>query len=193
MAPGAGRRTPLCLGACCGPRNALFKAASSSVVKSRDLPGSSGPSISGPTRVRRSRKIGKPTVSAMRRTWRLRPSRIVKRSKASAPLRRIILTRAGAVMRVSPSSMTPSRSFCICSGVGCPRTHASYSFSTSWLGCIMRCARSPSLVKRISPSLSKSSRPTGYTRGSLGTSPTTVGRPCGSLTVETTPTGLLSM
>ena len=37
-----------------------------------------------------------------------------------------------------------------------------------------------------------SSRPTGYSRSVCGTIVTTVGRPCGSRAVETTPAGLLS-
>ena len=37
-----------------------------------------------------------------------------------------------------------------------------------------------------------SSRPTGYSRSVCGTSVTTVGRPCGSRAVDTTPAGLLS-
>ena len=40
--------------------------------------------------------------------------------------------------------------------------------------------------------VSMSSRPTGYRRSVCGTIVTTVGRPCGSRAVETTPAGLLS-
>ena len=59
-------------------------------------------------------------------------------------------------------------------------------------GWVSRWVRSPSLVRSSSPSVSWSSRPTGNTRGSAGTSSTTVGRPCGSSAVVTTPAGLLS-
>ena len=58
-------------------------------------------------------------------------------------------------------------------------------------GWVSRFASSPSLVSRISPLLSASRRPTGYSRSPpAGTSCTTVGRPCVSRAVETTPTGL---
>ena len=78
----------------------------------------------------------------------------------------------GRGRRPPPRPGTPSR----------PRT-------TGW---VRRWARSPSLVRTSRPSLSASSRPTGNTRGSSGTSSTTVGRPWGSSAVVTTPTGLLS-
>ena len=70
-------------------------------------------------------------------------------------------------------------------------TVARYSFSTPWLGWASRLASSPSLVSSSSPSVSTSRRPTGKTRGSAGTSCTTVRRPCGSAAVVTTPAGLL--
>ena len=41
-----------------------------------------------------------------------------------------------------------------------PVTVARYVLGTWWEGCISRCASSPSLVSRISPSVSASSRPT---------------------------------
>ena len=50
---------------------------------------------------------------------------------------------------------------------------------------------SPSLVRIKRPSVSRSSRPTGNTRGSAGTRETTVGRPWGSEAVVTTPAGLV--
>src|SRR5829696_7007696 len=55
-----------------------------------------------------------------------------------------------------------------------------------------RSASSPSLVRRISPVVSASRRPTGYSRRSLSTSLTTVGRPWVSCAVDTTPAGLFS-
>src|SRR3954452_4472883 len=55
-----------------------------------------------------------------------------------------------------------------------------------------RFASSPSLVSRIRPVLSASSRPTGYSRRSEGTNETTVGLPPGSRAVDITPAGLLS-
>ena len=42
-------------------------------------------------------------------------------------------------------------------------------------GCVSRCASAPSSVSRISPVVSASSRPTGYSRRALGTSETIVG------------------
>ena len=71
-------------------------------------------------------------------------------------------------------------------------TSATYSFSTPKLGCVMRWVMRPSLVSNSSPSVSASSRPTGKTRGSGGTSPTTTGRPCVSLADDRTPMGLCS-
>ena len=59
-------------------------------------------------------------------------------------------------------------------------------------GCMSRCASSPSSVSRISPVVSTSRRPTGYSRRELGTISTIVGRPCGSGAVDTTPRGLLT-
>ena len=45
-----------------------------------------------------------------------------------------------------------------------PSTSATYVLSSSYDGCATRCAKSPSLVSRISPSVSVSSRPTWNSR-----------------------------
>ena len=45
-------------------------------------PGWSVPKSTSPTRTRTSRSVGRPTAAVMRRTWRLRPSRIVSSSQA---------------------------------------------------------------------------------------------------------------
>ena len=50
----------------------------------------------------------------------------------------------------------------------------------------------PSFVSSSAPVVSASSRPTGTTRSGWATRPTTVGRPCGSRAVVTTPAGLCS-
>ena len=68
---------------------------------------------------------------------------------------------------------------------------ARYSFSTLYRGCVRRFASSPSFVKISSPSVFLSSRPTGYTRSFVLTMSMTVFMPCSSLTVVTTPRGLL--
>ena len=52
---------------------------------------------------------------------------------------------------------------------GCPSTSARYSLATPWEGWVSSWARSPSLVSISRPSVSRSSRPTGNTRGSAGT------------------------
>ena len=111
---------------------------------------------------------------------------------ASAP-RRLGATRRASAGAVRPSSSsTPARSSASASRDGVPSTSASYTFGTPYRGCASRWASSPSFVRSSAPVVSTSSRPTGTTRGSEGTSSTTVGRPCGSLAVVTTPAGLCS-
>ena len=77
-------------------------------------------------------------------------------------------TRALAALAWPSSSSTPVRSSPRCFGVGTPSTSARYSFSTPNRGCVRPLARSPSFVRRRSPSVSRSSRPTGKTRGPSG-------------------------
>ena len=101
--------------------------------------------------------------------------------------------RTGRAGAVGPSSSsTPSRSRRSAPRPGVPLTWAMYSFSTPKLGCVSRWVSVPSLVNSRSPSVSMSKRPTECTRGSLGTSSTTVGRPWVSSAVVTTPAGLFS-
>ena len=165
---------------------ARSSARNSSVSRCRQVPGRIERSARGPIRVRTSRMTGCPTASHMRRTWRLRPSWMTRRRTFGSTG----VTRAGAV--TPSSSSTPSRNCRRTDRVGDPSTCTTYSFSTPYEGWVMRLAISPSLVKSRSPSVSRSRRPTGKTRGSSGTRPTTTGRPWGSSAVVTTPTGLLS-
>ena len=88
----------------------------SSAVSSRHCPGARSPSRTGPTATRTRRRVGKPTAAVMRRTCRLRPSRIVSRSHAVGTfLRNRIGTgrsgRGGSVSRSSTSAgrVGPSR------------------------------------------------------------------------------------
>ena len=75
---------------------------------------------------------------------------------------------------------------------GCTVTR--YSFVTPWLGWVSRLANSPSFVSSKSPSLSLSSRPTGYTRaGTPSIRSITVLRPRSSLVVVMKPRGLCSI
>ena len=69
-------------------------------------------------------------------------------------------------------------------------TSATYSLSTPWEGWVSSWARAPSLVRINRPSVSRSSRPTGKTRGSAGTRSSTVGRPWVSDAVVMTSAGL---
>ena len=65
-----------------GPTRLRIPApAPRSSVRSRHAPGLSRRSAIGPMRMRTSRRTGWPTASHMRRTWRLRPSWIVMRSR----------------------------------------------------------------------------------------------------------------
>ena len=78
-------------------------------------------------------------------------------------------------------------------GGGVPAaTSATYSLATPCDGWESSCDSAPSLVRMRRPSVWRSSRPTGNTRGSAGTSVTTVGRPWGSSAVVMTPSGLFS-
>ena len=122
----------------------------------------------------------------MRRIWRFRPSWMTIRSSDGATT----ATRAGAVM--PSSSSTPSRRRRTSPADGSPSTWTRYSLGTPNEGWVSRWVSSPSLVTMMSPSESRSSRPTGKTRGSGGTRATTVGRPWVSSAVETTPGGLLT-
>ena len=120
-------------------------------------------------RVRTRRWTGWPTASHMRRTWRLRPSWITRRRTpgASTP------TSAGAVG--PSSSSTPSRRARNAPGGGVPpATSATYSLATPWEGCVSSWASAPSLVRISRPSVWRSRRPTGKTRGSAGTRSSTV-------------------
>jgi hypothetical protein len=74
-----------------------------------------------------------------------------------------------------------------------PSTAATYVLSTSYDGCAMRWANSPSLVSRIRPAVSVSRRPTWKSRsGRSATRSERVRSACGSDIVEVTPTGLFS-
>ena len=87
-----------------GARDAVRSASTSARLRRRCAPAARSPSSSGPNATRRSASTGWPTASPIRRTCRLRPSRIVI-SSTSGRRRR---TRAGAVR--PSSSSTPSRS-----------------------------------------------------------------------------------
>ena len=141
------------------------RARTSGGVNTRQCPGASPVSRSGPIRVRTRRRAGWPMASHIRRTCRFLPSWMTSRRTpgASTP------TTAGAVR--PSSSSTPCRSARRAPAAGVPPwTSATYSFSTPWDGWVRSCVSDPSLVRIRSPSVSRSSRPTGKTRGSGGTS-----------------------
>ncbi len=167
-----------------GRAPALASAPTSEGSSSRHPPGSSPSSVRPAYPDRCSAVTGWPTAASIRLTWCLRPSWRTSSTRPK-PRRR---ARAGAVR--PSSSSTPSRSRCSASSPGSPSTSATYVFSTPYRGWASRWASCPSFVSRSAPVVSASSRPTGTTRGSCGTSSTTVGRPCGSLAVVTTPAGL---
>ncbi len=82
-----------------------------------------------------SRSVGNPTAAVMRRTWRLRPSRIASSSKAVGMLLRSLMggwrsytcaggsSRRALAGRVGPSlSPTPARKAARAFSVGVPST-----------------------------------------------------------------------
>jgi hypothetical protein len=127
----------------------------------------------------------------IRRAWRLWPS--CKVSETRAPPSSFSSRRAAPCATCPSGRVTPSAKRCSASGPGTPSTIATYSFSTPALGCITMLAHVPSLVSNKRPSVSRSSRPTVKSRSGRCTSANTVGRPCGSCAVATTPGGLLSI
>ena len=127
----------------------------------------------------------------IRRAWRLWPS--CKVSETRDPPSSFFSKRAAPCAMCPSGSLTPSVKRRSASGPGTPSTIASYSFSTPALGCITTLAHVPSLVSNKRPSVSRSSRPTVKSRSGRCTSANTVGRPCGSCAVATTPGGLLSI
>jgi hypothetical protein len=127
----------------------------------------------------------------IRRAWRLWPS--CKVSETRAPPSSFSSRRAAPCATCPSGRVTPSAKRCSASGPGTPSTIATYSFSTPALGCITMLAHVPSLVSNKRPSVSRSSRPTVKSRSGRCTSANTVGRPCGSRAVATTPGGLLSI
>ena len=113
-----------------------------------------------PTAVRRRRATSSPTASHMRRICLFFPSEsvisITVRSGSSTTTR----MTTGCVL-VPSSSTTPSVRAISCSSVARGCTVTRYSFVTPWLGWVSRLANSPSFVSSKSPSLFRSSRPTG--------------------------------
>ena len=166
---------------------ASVSARHSSAVSSRHVPGYSDRSASGPMRVRTSRsrvadRFTHPTdltVAALVDREAQHTGLGLRHLGRGGDARRRARRRCEAAQsrRPTPLPRRPRR--------GTPCRHR----ATGWA---IRFARSPSLVSSSSPSVSTSSRPTEKTRGSSGTSSTTVGRPWVSLLVVTTPTGLLS-
>src|SRR6266545_3468723 len=102
-------------------------------------------------------------------------------------------TASARIARASPSSRPiPSVSCRMALRDTAPVTATRYSFSTPWDGCWSRLARAPSLVRRSKPSDSRSSRPTGNTRGPFGMNSARDLVACGSRIVLVTPLGLFS-
>ena len=137
-------------------------------VSSRELADSEAArAATGPIAVRVSRRTGWPTWSSSRRTIRLRPSWMtsstIDRARRRAARRSTILA-ATTVDRAVVERRRPSSSCLSVALVTSPSTSATYVLSTSYDGCAMRWAKSPSLVSRISPEVSVSSRPTWKSR-----------------------------
>lgn len=143
-------------------RAAWARSASASSERSRRAaPGPSAPSRSGPIRTRTRRMTGWPSASSERRICRFRPSCSVsaKRVVRAPSSRRTRATRAGAV--IPSSSRMPRARRARLSSETAPRTVTSYSRSFASDGWSSAWAVAPSLVSRRSPSVSRSSRPTG--------------------------------
>ena len=107
------------------------------VQTSRQEPGASPSSVSRPIWTRTSRSVGSPTAAVMRRTWRLRPSRIVSSIHESGTVLRTRIGgnrghnhSGGSITRASAGSVRPSlrstplRSCSTCSVRGTPSTCA---------------------------------------------------------------------
>ena len=131
-----------------------------------------------------------PCDSHRRRTSRLRPSIKVTSYHwliPTPPANLISLKLAGP-----SSNCTPLRKRANIASSTWPNTRTEYSRSTSRLGCIKRLANSPSVVKSNKPEVLISKRPTAihlapFKRGKRSN---TVGRPSGSLRVQSSPSGL---
>ena len=146
-----------------------------SSVRSRHAPGSSRRSAIGPMRVRTSRRTGWPTASHMRRTWRLRPSWIVMRSRFGGD-ERDLGRRGHAVVELdalAQLAQPPPQT-------GGPRPRPGTPSRRRSDGWVRRCARSPSLVSRSRPSVSGRAGRPGTRAARSGTRSVTIWRPCGS-------------
>ena len=142
---------------------------------------------SGPKRTRASAITGCPTAAHMRRTWRLRPSWIVS-SISCAPSRR---ARAGAVESVV--ELTPSRSRRSARVAERPPPSAR---GRSW-GPRARMRQAVGQLAVVGQqdqagAVGVQAPDRIQARAGAGDQATTVGRPCVSRAVETTPTGLCS-
>ena len=142
----------------------------------RQRPGRSERSVIGPIRVRTSRTTGWPTASHIRRTWRLRPSWIDDAHHARGRAR---ATRAGAVddarLEHDALAQAPERP---------GRRVALELGEVLLLHAVARVGEQLGESRRrwcstSSPSVGESSRPTGKTRGSAGTSSSTRRAPLG--------------
>ncbi len=157
----------------------------------RCAPGASPPSAQrAEARPRCSSSTGWPTASHMRRTWRLRPSRIVS-SSSSAPSARTCGRARSARPRAPPPRAARASA---CSATAPPPTrHA--------VGLRHLVARVGEPVGELAvvgqqdqPAAVGVEAPDRVEAQAAGAGPasTTVGRPCVSRAVETTPSGLLS-
>ncbi len=161
---------------------------SSPGVNSRYPPRGIPATDSGPTRTRESLVTSIPALSIMRRTIRFIPSCTTTDSSTPSAVSRTMRNSWGTTRL--PSISTPLRMRSMTRSDGFCGVSTRYSLVSPYRGCMTRFATSPSLVKSSSPSVSRSSRPTGNSRGSLGKSSMTVRRSRSSLVVVMNPDGL---
>ena len=209
LEPGPSRLTTRPRLAVCGPLSAGAarpRRSRSAAVSSRTSPTCMPSRRSVPMRTRTRRATGTPTAANIRRSWRRQPCASVTRYQVSpcgpSSVAPRSLAVSGAVASRSPttrarpsSSGIPPRSASSSAWLNGRARPTAYSRSTPKLGWLSRWPQSPSFVSRMSPSESRSRRPTGKRRParrrrSGGTSWRTVRSACRSLTVDVTPMGL---
>src|ERR1051326_4719362 len=127
-------------------------------VNVRHFPWRSSPSLILPIWTRRNPLTARPCDSKRRRTSRYLPS--ANSSSTSLVDRLEESTRAFSALKCSPSYHTPLVNRPSISSSTRPSTVATYFLRIPYRGCVRCRLNSPSLVRKMSPSLLKSRRPT---------------------------------
>ena len=139
---------------------AVMSSSTSAKVSSRDGPGLRVASPTPPIRVRTRRSTGWPTASHIRRTWRLRPSWMVMRSRPSLT-RRHLGGSGHAVLELDALAQRGGSP----PGRGRPRPWPGTPSRRPWRGGSDHGPGRRRWSGSSSPSVIRSRRPTGKTRG----------------------------